>query len=162
MKRTLIWLAVATSFALPVYSQPLTPEQKKGAEEVLATISKWADAVRDRDQKSLDQLFAEDLFVTLPGGQIRRKKDEMEALKTNPASRTVSITNEDVEIRMMGEAAVATAMMNWVRMRDNVESSLKMRYTAVFAKRDGRWQLVVLQAANVNPPPAAAPSTKPS
>lgn len=161
----MIWLAAAAFFALPVYAQPLTPEQKKGAEEVLATISKWADAVRDRDQKALDQIFAEDLFITLSDGQIRRKKDEMEALKINPAFKNISIANEDVEVRMFGETAVVTALMKWLRLRlrDSQEVPMNMRYTAVFAKRDGRWQLVVLQAANATVPAAAlpTPSTKP-
>ena len=163
MKQILICLAAAALFALPAYSQPLTAEQKNGAEEVLATISKWADAVRDRDQKALDQIFAEDLFITTANGQTRRKQGELDALKPNPNIKTVSIANEDVEVRMLGETAVVTALTKMRFLRDKTEMPVNMRYTAVFAKRDGRWQLVVLQIANVStlPGPVAAPANKP-
>ena len=156
MKRIIFILLLAAVFALPDYSQPLTTDQKKGAEEVIATISKWADAVRDRNVKALDQIFAEDLFVTLPNGQTRRKADEMKALEPNPSIRTVAVVNEDIEVRMMGDAAVVTAVSKMRMIRDKTEIPVTLRYTSAFAKRDGRWQLVVLQIANVASPPAAA------
>lgn len=158
MKRFILVILAAAAVASPAYSQPLTPEQKKGAEEVIATISKWADAVRGRNMKALDQIFAEDLFVTLPNGQVRRKADEMKALEPNPAVRTVSIVNEDVEVRMMGDAAVVTAVTKMRMMRDKTEVPVGLRSTSAWAKRDGRWQLVVLQIANLAPP-ASAPAS---
>ena len=158
MKKLALIMIVAAAFAVPAFSQPLTPEQKKGAEEVIATISKWADAVRDRNVTALDQIFAEDLFVTLPNGQVRRKADEMKALEPNPAVRTVSIVNEDVEVRMMGDAAVVTAVTKMRMMRDKTEVPVALRSTSAWAKRDGRWQLVVLQIANLAPPAPASAS----
>jgi uncharacterized protein (TIGR02246 family) len=154
MKSFIHIVLTVAAFALPAYSQPLTPEQKKGAEEVLATISRWADAVRDRNMKGLDQIFAEDLFVTLPNGQVRRKADEMKALEPNPAVKTASIVNEDVEVRMMGDAAVVTAVTKMRMLRDKTNVPVTLRSTSAFAKRDGRWQLVVLQIANIAPPTA--------
>jgi ketosteroid isomerase-like protein len=162
MKRLALILIGVVVFAVPAYAQPLTPEQKKGAEEVMATISKWATAVAGRDLKALDQIFAEDLFVTLPDGKTRRKADEMKALEPNPSVRMLSVANEDVEVRMMGDAAVVTAVTKMRMMRDKTEVPVTLRSTSAFAKRDGRWQLVVLQIAFVSPPSAAvaAPATK--
>ena len=160
MKRIIFILLLAAVFALPAYSQPLTTDQKKGAEEVIATISKWADAVRDRNVKALNQIFAEDLFVTLPNGQTRSKADEMKALEPNPSLKTVSIVNEDLEVRMIGDAAVVTAVTKMRMMRDKTEIPVTLRYTSVFARRDGRWQLVVLQIANVAPPSASTAAAK--
>ncbi len=155
MKRLILLVIAAAAFSLPAYSQPLTPEQKKGAEEVLATISKWATAVAGRDLKALDHIFAEDLFVTLPDGKTRRKADEMKALEPNPSVRILSVANEDVEVRMMGDAAVVTAVTKMRIMRDKAEVPVTLRSTSAFAKRDGRWQLVVLQIANLPPSSSA-------
>ena len=162
MKRFFLFMIVSAAFCFPAYSQPLTSDQKKGAEEVMATVSKWATAVAGRDMKALDQIFAEDLFVTLPDGKTRRKADEMKALEPNPAVRTLSVVNEDVEVRMMGDAAVVTAVTKMRMERNKTEVPVTLRSTSAFAKRDGRWQLVVLQVAYVSPPStnAAAPSTK--
>lgn len=116
---------------------------------MLATISKWADAVRDRNMAGLEQIFGEDLFVTLPDGRTRRKKDEMAAIGADPAVKPVSIVNEDVEVRMIGDAAVVTGLTKMRMMRDKTETAVNLRSTSAWAKRDGRWQLVVLQIANV-------------
>ena len=155
MKGILVWLVAVSLFVLPVYSQELTPDQKKGAQEVMAIISKWAAAVTARDMKARDQIFAEDLFVTLPDGKTRRKADEMKALEPNPAVRMLSVANEDVEVRMLGDAAVVTAVTKMRMERDKAEVPVTLRSTSAWAKRDGRWQLVVLQIAYVSPPSAA-------
>ena len=155
MKQLILVFVAAAAFALPVYSQPLTPEQKKSAEEVIATISKWADAVRGRDMKALDQIFAEDLFVTLADGRTRRKKEELATIGSG-TSRPLSIVNEDLEVRMMGDAAVVTGLTKMRYRVEKIEVPVNLRSTSVFAKREGRWQLVVLQIANLAPASAAA------
>ena len=84
----------------------------------------------------------------------------MKALEPNPSLKTVSIVNEDLEVRMIGDAAVVTAVTKMRMMRDKTEVPVTLRYTSVFARRDGRWQLVVLQIANVAPPSASTAAAK--
>lgn len=119
----------------------------QSGKEVFATITRWADAVRDRDMKALDNLFEEDLIVTAFDGSTRGKKEELEILKPNADVKTVSIKNEDVKVRVFGSTAIATALtkMHFVIGEKDVHTTF--RYTAVFVKKDGRWQLAALQTA---------------
>lgn len=144
-----IVFAVTISFCLfgSAEAQPVTPDQRKAASEVLATLTVWADAVRDRDAKALDNLFAGELIITTYDGKVRGKKEELDVLKPNPSVRTVSVVNEDVGIKIFGEAAVVTALTKMQFVINEKETPVAMRYTAVFVKRDGRWQMVALQTA---------------
>ena len=71
----------------------------QGEAEVMATIARWADAVRDRDMKALEQLFEDEMIVTAFDGTTRGKKQELEVLKPDANVKTVSVSNEDIRIR---------------------------------------------------------------
>jgi uncharacterized protein (TIGR02246 family) len=129
-------------------------ESEKGI-EIMGVVARWADAVRDRNMKALDQLFSEDLTITTYDGKTRVKKEELEALKPNPDVKTVSVVNEDVGIKLFGNVAVVTALTKMHFVIGGKETPVALRYTAVFAKDDGRWQMVALQTAR-------APLTKTS
>ncbi|CAN5457166.1 hypothetical protein BH18ACI3_BH18ACI3_06800 [soil metagenome] len=126
------------------------PKTEEGR-EVFAVITKWADAVRSRDMKALDSLFEEGLIITTADGKTRGKKEELELLKPNPEIRTVSIRNEDVKVRVFGEAAVATGLNKMQLVNAGKDVNLAFRYTAVFVKKEGRWQLAALHTARMQP-----------
>ena len=133
--------------AVTVGQQPVTAEQKKAAGEVMATISKWAEAVRDRDAKALDAIFDEEVIITTYDGNTRGKAEEMGAMKPNPNIRLSSVANEDVGIKVFGDVAVVTALTKIKMVAVGKESALALRYTAVFVKREGNWRIVALQTA---------------
>jgi len=137
-------------FTISAFPQKADQSDKKSGNEVLATIAKWADAVRDRDMKALDNIFAEDLIITTYDGQTRGKKEELEVLKPNADVKTVSVINEDVQIRLHGVAAVVTALTKMRFIIAGKETPVTMRYTAVFVKKDNKWQMVALQTARVS------------
>ncbi len=130
-------------------AQTVTAEQRKSAGEVMATLAVWADAVRDRDTKRLEQIFADDMVITAFDGSIRGKKEELDVLKPNENAKTTSVANEDVGLKIFGEVAVVTGLTKMVFVVAEKPSQMAMRYTAVFVKRDGRWQIVALQTARV-------------
>lgn len=151
MKRSVlvgVWILLA--FVCLSQAQTVTAEDKKAAGEVLATIAKWADAVRDRNTRSLDPIFADDIVITSFEGSVRGKKEEMEVLKPNPAIRTESVTNEDVGLKIFGDVAVVTALTKLNFIVQDKPQPFAMRYTAVFVKREGRWQIVALQSGRVS------------
>ncbi|MEQ1922300.1 MAG: nuclear transport factor 2 family protein [Pyrinomonadaceae bacterium] len=122
--------------------------------DVRAVIGKWADAVKDRDQKALDALFADDLFITDYNGGTRGKKEELEVLKPSATMKTISVTNEDIAVRIYekSKTAIVTAVVKMVFEIGGKQTSMAMRYTSVWEKRKGNWQIVVLQTARVAPP----------
>jgi len=155
MKKTIYGIALLMVLSNTAFAQRATVTDKKAGEEVLAVIAKWADAVRDRDMKMLDSIFAEDLIITTYDGKVRGKKEELEVLKPNADVKTVSVVNEDVQIKIYGNVAVVTALTRMQFVIVGKETPVVMRYTAVFAKQDNRWQMTALQTSRVSPPKAS-------
>ena len=148
MKLSLTLFGAILIFAFSAGAQqPVTAEQKKAAGEVMAVVSRWAEAVRDRDAKTLDAIFDNEVIVTTYDGKTRGKSEEMEAMKPNPNMRFASVENEDVAVRIFGDTAVVTALTKMKMVASGKESSFALRYTAVFVKRDGNWRIVALQTA---------------
>src|SRR5688500_17891458 len=107
MRRIVLAVFSVALFALPVSAQTavVTTETK----EIFAALVRWADAVRDRDIKTLEALFADDVIITLIDGQTRGKVQEIEAFRPVRSVKTISIVNEDVAVKMFTDAAVVTA-----------------------------------------------------
>ena len=147
--RALIAVILCTVCVIPVLGQ--ASKTSRDEIEVRAAIGNWANAVRDRDQKALDALFAEDLFITDYIGGTRGKREELEVLKPSATVKTLSVTNENIVVRVYGKSksAVVTAMVKMVFENGGKQNSMAMRYTSVWVKRKGSWQLVVLQTARV-------------
>jgi|CXWL01.1.fsa_nt_gi uncharacterized protein (TIGR02246 family) len=129
-------------------AKPRTAEQ-----EIRTVITRWADAVKRRDEALLDWIYANDLFITDYSGATRGKKEEIEILKPSPTTRTMSVTNESVVIRTFprSNSAVVTAIVRMVFRTNGRDSTMAMRYTSVWEKRSGRWQLTVLQTTRIAP-----------
>lgn len=143
----LVLTALVMLSAAAVRSQsPVDAAGMKRGQDVIATVAKWAEAVRDRDVKALDQIFDDDVIITTMDGRTRGKVEELDAFKPNPNIRYASVANEDVAMKLFGDIVVVTGLtkMRMVGTRNN-ESRLAMRYTAVFAKKDGLWKIVALQ-----------------
>ncbi|MBK8304610.1 MAG: nuclear transport factor 2 family protein [Chloracidobacterium sp.] len=107
--------------------------------EVRAAIGKWADAVKDRDQKALDALFADDLFITDYNGGTRGKKEELEVLRPSETLKTILVTNEDIVVRVYekSKTAIVTAVVTMVFEIAGKQTSMSMRCTCVWEKRKG-------------------------
>ncbi len=129
--------------------QKMTEAELKSGQEIMGTVSKWADAVRDRDVKRLEAIFAEDVIITTFDGKVRGKAAELDAMKPIANMRTSSVANEDVVVKVYGDVGVVTALTRMKFVSNGTESNLALRYTAVFVMRDGSWQIVALQTARV-------------
>ncbi len=135
--------------AFPAFGQSAKMSRDESA--VRSAIGKWAEAVKGRDQRVLDALFADDLFITDYNGGTRGKKEELEVLKPSETVKTISVLNEDVKVRIYGKSdtAVVTAVVRMVFEIGGTQTPMAMRYTSVWEKRKGRWQIVVLQTARI-------------
>jgi uncharacterized protein (TIGR02246 family) len=123
--------------------------QSRAEREVSDTVKQWASSIVSRDMDALGRVLSDDIVITDSSGNVRGKKEELEILKPSPQVKTVSVDNDEVKIRVFGKTAVVTALTKMVFNIGGKESAMSMRYTAVFVKKDGRWQIVALQSARV-------------
>ena len=116
-----------------VKSAPVTVLRQLDQERIQAQIG--ADAA------ALDRLYAEDFIGIGPSGTVRTKAQVI-ADFTSGSLRFQSITTDDVQWRVYGDTAVETGRSTMIGQDRGKAVPRDNRFTRVWVKRQGRWQLV--------------------
>jgi ketosteroid isomerase-like protein len=104
----------------------------------------WVKAMMRRDADTLDRIMADDFFFTYPleGDD----KAQFIADVTSGDLKIEHLVREQVSLRIFGSTAVLTARDSARWIYRGRELSGQYKVIKVFAERDGRWQLCVIQA----------------
>jgi len=100
--------------------------------------------------KELREILADDLTYTHSNGLLDGKEQLLESLNSGKTLYQ-SIQSEEIKVRVLGETAIingVAAMRVWSNGQTN---DLHLRYTDVYAKRNGKWQLIAWQSTRLNP-----------
>ena len=116
-----------------IKSDPIIVLKQLDQERIQAQIG--ADAV------ALDRLYAEDFIGIGPSGTVRAKAQVI-ADFTSGSLRFQSITTDDVQWRIYGDTAVETGRSTMTGQDREKTVPRDNRFTRVWVKRQGRWQLV--------------------
>jgi ketosteroid isomerase-like protein len=119
--------------------------QVKGAEEARF------QAMVKGDQAALDRLLAADLTYTHSSGKLETKQELMALIKEGRYQYR-SFTPREMKVRVYGETAVVTGLAEVEVTTDGKPLALKLRYTNVHLRKDGRWQLVAWESTRVAEP----------
>ena len=123
--------------------------------------SQWEEAVKQFDLKSLQSLLADDDIQTDFKGEVQDKASWLEGVKTIAASdRSLDpaaapprhrwpILFDDEKLRVYGNAAVVTGRGTYKGLK--TDAVIVIRFTNVWIKRRGTWQLVNYQATPIGP-----------
>ena len=114
-------------------NDPITALKQLDQERIQAQIG--ADAA------ALDRLYAEDFIGIGPSGAVRAKAQVI-ADFTSGNLRFQSITTDDVQWRLYGDTAVETGRSTMDGQDRGKTVPRDNRFTRVWVKRLGRWQLV--------------------
>jgi hypothetical protein len=126
------------SFALSQMKSE-TPAQNNVEQELKRLENEWLNSYLRDDKQTFDRIVADDFTRTDESGKFATKAEEKELVQAPPASVNASLTNEDMQVRVYGNAAIVTG-----RIISKVQDSLNFqsRFTDTFVKRKGRWQVV--------------------
>jgi hypothetical protein len=111
---------------------------------------KIADAVVLRDIAFVDRVWAEEFVYTGVRGEVKTKTDILAELMASDLQFEV-LKFDDVCVRVYGDAAVATGRATTKGRSKQGEISGEFRYTRVYVKRLGAWQLVAFQGTPLAP-----------
>jgi ketosteroid isomerase-like protein len=136
-------------------------------EEVLELEEQLARAKRTLDLDAIDRIYADDLLLTGVLGEptcsksavmdeVRRGIAERDAAKTGGAGFETRTENEDTKVVALGNTAVANYRFIVTFTGPNLDMRRRYRTTNVWAKRDGRWQIVAAHMGFVLDPQQAA------
>jgi ketosteroid isomerase-like protein len=140
MKVQLLYLAIfavlltgCVSSNPGIKSDPVTTLRQLDQERIQAQITANAAA--------LDRLYAEDFIGIGPSGTVRTKAQVI-ADFTSGSLTFQSITTDDVQWRIYGDTAVETGRSIMTGQDKDKAVPRDNRFTRVWVKRRGRWQLV--------------------
>ena len=141
--------------------------------EVLKLDREWANVIKTRDVEAIRRIQADDIQLFYPDGTTGTKAEEIrDAESGNVTVDSFEILESKVTV-LSPEAAVVTgrsAIKNGKYKRGDgqtIDISGEYRFTDVFAKRNGTWQVVISQATTIDPQvlkamAKASPSASPS
>ncbi|MBI1956761.1 MAG: nuclear transport factor 2 family protein [Acidobacteria bacterium] len=141
MRRTLLAVVVASLAASFTFGQ--TAEQ-----EVRGLENERMKALVRHDTKALEPFFSDGYILTTFDGLVLDKASFLAGI--NPDDLTLEFTNyEDVRVRIYGETAVVTGKVTRKGRSRGRDISGEFRYTHVWVRLQGRWQLVANQEARI-------------
>jgi peptidylprolyl isomerase len=125
--------------------RPATPAVE---DELKALERRWHDAYLKHDFDEMTRIEADDFTITYPDGSVRTKVEEVEAQKkaaNRPADSSRTSAVEDERIRVYGTTAVLTGLFVINGGQQNTSAPVRARYTDVYVRRGGVWQVVASQ-----------------
>jgi ketosteroid isomerase-like protein len=101
----------------------------------------WVRAIETHDKEALDRLLAEDFIDSTFNGEIRTKPEVLSGPSAGGHYHSVRL--EDLTVRSFGRTAIVTGInvLRGVAPHDTV----RIRFTDVFIKEQGRWRAVSAQ-----------------
>jgi ketosteroid isomerase-like protein len=150
--KSFLAVAVLTITAIPIAFAQTTDSGKKQSGSVEQTLmnaeQEIVDAVVKGDTSVLEKYLADDTIFTDPGGMVMDKAQFIADLKAGNL-KLESSKLDDMKVHVHGNAAVVTYGTTDKGAYKGKDTSGNYRWTDVFVKRKGSWQLVAGQGTRV-------------
>ena len=143
MMRTLfiVALALATSIAQG-QKQSGRQDDTSSVEQAIRQLDKERiQAQISAEAVALDRIYADDFIGVGPSGTVRTKPQVISDF-TSGNLKFQSITTDEVQVRVYENTAVETGLSTMVGQDKGKTVPRDTRFTRVWIKQQGRWQLV--------------------
>ncbi len=154
MKR-ILFAAVLVSFVVSL-SGGQTIHENGGEQVVTEAERRWEEALKQFDAEAMQSILAEDDLQTDWKGVVQDKASWIHDFKQVAANVRSGKTQwemsfDDEKVRIYGDAAIVTGRGTFNGRRQGAPVNHVIRFTNVWAKRRGAWQLVNYQATPIQP-----------
>ena len=100
-------------------------------------------AIQSRNIEQLKEILAEDFVYRSPGNDELDREAFLQNIAAIPAE-ILSVNGTEQRVSVFGDLAVLTGVQrSTVRLDDGREAVSAVAFTDVFARRDGRWTMVL-------------------
>lgn len=148
---TLVWERRGTSWLLlSEHISSVRRDRKTMEEEVIKASAEYTEMITRRDAASIERVLSDEYFLTTETGKVRNKTQELERQKNSPY-KIESLTMSEQKVRVYsGKFAVETGKVNYKGTDAGGKPSQGVeRYTTIWIRRDGRWQIVADHLSDV-------------
>ncbi len=145
MKRVIALALFGVLVALPTHGQTRNAMEQ----EVLRASELLRDAsLITKDRSIMERLYADDYMYTHSHGTVENKKEEIAGTMSFPDQAWTAHKSSDLKVRVYHDVAVVTGVSTLTGSSGSYVSGPR-RFTEVWLRRNGRWQMVVGQSTIV-------------
>jgi len=147
----IIYIAILTVALLSFGRQQSAAQGADAAaeQEVRQAIKKYRTALVQRDTATLERIWDDDYTFTNGAGETHSKAERLANLKSGATSLDSISEEEDIKVRVYGNAAVATGRITIKGQYSGKQASGQYRSINVWVKGAAGWQLVANQLTPV-------------
>jgi ketosteroid isomerase-like protein len=108
-------------------------------QELVALDQAYNDAQVHKDRAALERLWADDYLYTHSNGSVATKAEDLADTMTGMSWTAARL--DATKVRVYGDVGIVTGRLTMVGASKSYASGAR-RFTDIFVKRGGRWQLV--------------------
>jgi ketosteroid isomerase-like protein len=113
----------------------------KAEKELLKIQDEWAAARVKRDVAFLENLYAKEFWISNMSGSVTSRSADIAAFASGDL-RPEMVKDEDMKVSVYDKFAVVTGIEKVKGTYKNFPGEFVFRFTNVFIRRDGRWQMI--------------------
>lgn len=150
VRMAVVGLLMSTTVATSHAQDPVQADK----DELLRIQGEWAAARVAGDAAYLEHLYAKEFRIFNMNGEAVDRASDIAVFAVRPrVLEPSSIVDEDMEVSVYGDVAVVTGIENLEGTFNGVRGpDLALRFTNVFVRRDGRWQMVTHHSTPIRQP----------
>ena len=148
MKRLTSGLLFATLLCI----HPMAAAAVKVGQVLMQTEQRLVDSLVRGDAAPFQSSLASTFVFVAPDGSLQDRAGFVADL-TNGNLKMASSTNADMTVRQYGDTAIVTYASTDRGTYKGKDISGHYRWTDVFVKQHGKWQIVATQGTRIAPPP---------
>ena len=153
MKRILVIAALVAATSALAFGQMKDKKagmhQSGSAEQAVTQMEhELAASVEKSDTVTYARLIGDDYTFTTQDGVVRTKAEMIASYKSGEL-KYESVSFDDIKVRLYGNTAVVIGRSTVKGQDKGQDISGRYRYTRVYVKRQGRWQLVATQSTRI-------------
>ena len=135
---------IITTVSLPALANK--SQESADIAELTRLEQVWNDAYVHGNVEPLEQLLADDLIVTMTDMSVLSKAQSIGLLRSGRL-KFPRYETSDIRIRVYGDAAVVTGRLQRTRTVNGTNVDDDWRFTKVYVRRSGKWQVVAWHAS---------------
>jgi len=137
--------------------------------EVMRIEREWYNATKTHNADAAKGFLADNAVIVYPDGTSATKADEIRSIESGAMSSDsyemveskVTVINADSAF-ITGRSVIKNGKYNVPGQKKPIDISGEYRFLDVYARRDGKWQVVASQAVKIEPAAVAAAAASPA
>jgi ketosteroid isomerase-like protein len=126
--------------------------------ELIKIEREWADAAKTHNAEAVKRFLAETAMIVYPDGTTATKAEEVRSIESGAITADsfevidpkVTVIDADAAF-ISGRSVIKNGKYAVPNQRKPIDISGEYRFLDVYAKRDGKWQVVASQATKILP-----------